>query len=576
MPEEGPRRVGVHLLELRRAGERRLDRAARMGGIVHRRAEHRDDRVADVLVDEAALRLDDVGHRRQVAVHHLHELVRGQPLGQRGEARDVGEENGDLALLAAQLWRGLSRHQPVDHRGREVELEAAPQQALVLVRDREAEAEQRRAAGARGEQGRHEGPGDAGMEGHDAPRRPGEGEGGEGEARQRRGQVEREARRGGDEQRRRGALAGAAELGKPAAAQQVVDEGPLDHHAGDRVAHDVVAQDVGPRRQRAARPEGRALGAGHEAPRTELAVLDVEDRAEKDDPAPEMALEEFRVALRRAGMEVGEREGRDVRAAPLEVEQEVVGRRARDPSAREEHAAIARLGRRAERARGELKAERGLLAGPAGRLPVLDVEQQRRAADDLVGVAEEVGRADVRVVVDREALAAIGPDRRRAVLHLAEHDAPVARAGAQRAQEVAVMGGHEALDRGREDDVEADHGRAGVERRLEHGGDVARPEGLGHALEGRRPVGLLVDRDHGDARRVRPVPRPEGRVAQREGDVERQAAQRIEQRRRHQAGADRDDRDRRAERPAIHRARLRGAAAARPRARGPAARSGPP
>ena len=55
---------------------------------------------------------DDVGHRREVLVEEGDQRLGVERLGDRGEAADVGEEDGQLPLLAAQLersgWRSIS------------------------------------------------------------------------------------------------------------------------------------------------------------------------------------------------------------------------------------------------------------------------------------------------------------------------------------------------------------------------------------------------------------------------------------------------------------------------------------
>ena len=66
----------IELFEPRAAGQRCPHGIRGMVGIVQRRAEHGDDRVADIFVDEAAMLLDDIRHRREVFVHQRHELGR--------------------------------------------------------------------------------------------------------------------------------------------------------------------------------------------------------------------------------------------------------------------------------------------------------------------------------------------------------------------------------------------------------------------------------------------------------------------------------------------------------------------
>ena len=65
-----------------------------------RRAEQRQHRVARVLVDEAAVPIDDAAKGDEHRVDHLGQLVGLELLRQCGEPRDVGEERGDQPQLA--------------------------------------------------------------------------------------------------------------------------------------------------------------------------------------------------------------------------------------------------------------------------------------------------------------------------------------------------------------------------------------------------------------------------------------------------------------------------------------------
>ena len=73
--------------------------ARRMVDLVVDRAEHRDDGVSDVLLDEAAGRPDLHGDRIPCGAHVLVELFRTEALRQRGESGDVREEDRDLLGL---------------------------------------------------------------------------------------------------------------------------------------------------------------------------------------------------------------------------------------------------------------------------------------------------------------------------------------------------------------------------------------------------------------------------------------------------------------------------------------------
>src|SRR5438874_1307145 len=103
------RRLAVELVQTAAAAQRRADGVCRVVGIVERRTAYRDDGVADIFVDEAAVILDDVGHRREIFVHEMHEVGRSERLGNRREAGEIGKEDGDVASFAARApadcWR---------------------------------------------------------------------------------------------------------------------------------------------------------------------------------------------------------------------------------------------------------------------------------------------------------------------------------------------------------------------------------------------------------------------------------------------------------------------------------------
>ena len=65
-------------------------------------AEERHDFGADVFVDDAALAFDFGAHAVEVAVEEGEEFGRREGFAERGEAAQVGEEDGDLAFLAAE------------------------------------------------------------------------------------------------------------------------------------------------------------------------------------------------------------------------------------------------------------------------------------------------------------------------------------------------------------------------------------------------------------------------------------------------------------------------------------------
>ena len=105
-----------------------------------------------------------------------------------------------------------------------------------------------------------------------------------------RGRYWAERQRGRDGKRRQRERADpgadAAEFDQRIAAEQIVHRRGVDVHAGDRVAGECLARRR--RRQRAAL-RARAFGRGGKALGGDLAVLDVEHRAEQHDLAVEMA-----------------------------------------------------------------------------------------------------------------------------------------------------------------------------------------------------------------------------------------------------------------------------------------------
>ena len=90
--------------------------------VVERRVPERHDGVAHIFVDGALAREDRVGQRRQETVHQRGQALRIVLEGFRdgGEAADVGEHDGHLALLAAEheLFRRL--RELLDQRRRQI------------------------------------------------------------------------------------------------------------------------------------------------------------------------------------------------------------------------------------------------------------------------------------------------------------------------------------------------------------------------------------------------------------------------------------------------------------------------
>ena len=72
-------------------------------GARDRRAEHHQNRIADDLVDRAVETVDHLDHRFQIQIQRADDFLRRQLLGERGEATQVGHENGELPLLTTDL-----------------------------------------------------------------------------------------------------------------------------------------------------------------------------------------------------------------------------------------------------------------------------------------------------------------------------------------------------------------------------------------------------------------------------------------------------------------------------------------
>src|SRR5205823_273756 len=96
----------VLALERAEDGEGRVLRALRMVLLRLDRSEDRDDRVADVLLDQPALIADVGGDRVPGSAHVLVKLLGIEPLGECGEPGDVGEQDGDLLRLAVDGLEG--------------------------------------------------------------------------------------------------------------------------------------------------------------------------------------------------------------------------------------------------------------------------------------------------------------------------------------------------------------------------------------------------------------------------------------------------------------------------------------
>ena len=105
----------------------------RLVGVVvgsDRRSPLRHDRVADELVERAAVPEHAVDHLREVLRQQRRHVVRRHGLGQRREAADVGKENNHAALLAAQPRGFLRRRDALGELRREIALKVAAHHGL--------------------------------------------------------------------------------------------------------------------------------------------------------------------------------------------------------------------------------------------------------------------------------------------------------------------------------------------------------------------------------------------------------------------------------------------------------------
>ena len=106
-----PRAFGARAVRSFERGDDVQGRPLRLLGMIDAdgpdRPEHGDDRVADVLLDQPAVRPDLVGDHIPGGTHEVMKLGRSESFGEGGEPRDIREQHRDLAGLAAS-W-GLDR-----------------------------------------------------------------------------------------------------------------------------------------------------------------------------------------------------------------------------------------------------------------------------------------------------------------------------------------------------------------------------------------------------------------------------------------------------------------------------------
>ena len=89
-------------------GKRRLDRLQRVIRLFEWRAEYREERVAEKLVERALVLEDHVGHPRKKSVQELGRLGRRDRLAERRETDEVTEHHRDVALLCGRTRNRLA------------------------------------------------------------------------------------------------------------------------------------------------------------------------------------------------------------------------------------------------------------------------------------------------------------------------------------------------------------------------------------------------------------------------------------------------------------------------------------
>ena len=97
---------------------RRGHRAMRGVVRLERRAEQRQKAVAEKLVHDAAMAVEDIDQHRKRAVEAIHHFLRRAGAGARGKTAEIDEHDGDAADVA--VGAGALRHQPLDHLRRDV------------------------------------------------------------------------------------------------------------------------------------------------------------------------------------------------------------------------------------------------------------------------------------------------------------------------------------------------------------------------------------------------------------------------------------------------------------------------
>ena len=109
-------------------------RALGMVGLVHRRVEDDEDRIALELADRAVVFQDGIGHAVEILVEEPRQIVRLERFRKRGEIGEVGEEKGHDSPLAFERHLARVADQALHHLGRDVAREGAGDELALLAR----------------------------------------------------------------------------------------------------------------------------------------------------------------------------------------------------------------------------------------------------------------------------------------------------------------------------------------------------------------------------------------------------------------------------------------------------------
>jgi hypothetical protein len=129
--EPGPAVLGVERGQRLLHGPGAPDRPLGVVGSGQGGAEEHQDRVADELVDQAAVLQDHRRHAAQVPVEHGDHHLRAQRLGQRREAAQVRHQDRHRPQLAAQAQGVRVAQEPLGHLGAHVAAERLADEVAV-------------------------------------------------------------------------------------------------------------------------------------------------------------------------------------------------------------------------------------------------------------------------------------------------------------------------------------------------------------------------------------------------------------------------------------------------------------